>query len=448
MKRILFGVIALFAGLLLTAPASANNCLSFDGIDDYIDCTNDYSLQMSDNVTVEAWILTTSSNRYQGIASKLVHEGDREGYSLEIWEDNKLHFSLGCNWSDWSQAESSIPLSTGTWYHVAGTYDGNTIRVYLNGELQGATTYTSGIMDSQTPLVIGSRYGDWFFSGKIDLVRIWNYARSQEQIQASKSLIVASGTTGLVAQYTFDQGVDGGENSAITTLDDCSGGQGKSSPVDGTLSGFDLTGPSSNWVASSAPEAVEMVDFTAIGQSGLVQLAWSTASETNSFQWLVERSMAAEKGFVRIGMLQASGSSCGQAYQFADNAVQPGQTYYYRIAEQDINGKLTWFGPVSASIKSPASTFSSVKFGPNPFRDATNIAYTVTGIVPVVCSVAIYNTIGQHVRTLQQGATSPGAHCASWNGADRTGSAVPQGVYFARIAIGGTIATHKLIKIK
>jgi hypothetical protein len=79
--------------------------------------------------------------------------------------------------------------TAGTWYHIAGTYDGNYIRIYVNGALENSRPVTGTLWQDPTPTpfaISAYCYGptrDWFFNGAIDEVKIYNYARTAEEIQ-------------------------------------------------------------------------------------------------------------------------------------------------------------------------------------------------------------------------------------------------------------------------
>jgi hypothetical protein len=314
--------------------------------------------------------------------------------------------------------------------------------MYYNGVLKLTQAVGAVSLDAAAiPLYIGSYSGgSMMFNGNMDRLRIWNTARTQEQIVAGMNSVIDPGTTGLMAQYTFNQGVAGGDNTGVTTLYDSSEVEsGKSSPIDGTLNGFALTGSSSNWVVSAAPAAVEMVDFTAAGQPGQVCLAWSTASESNSANWLVERSTTAGSGYAQIGRLPASGNNTnGARYSYTDETVRSGQTYYYRIAEQEQNGKLTYYGPVQAMAGTTATVpVKELSAWPNPFRAGLRLQCAAQS------QVQVYDLTGRLVRTLK---TTNGA--VIWDGHNDSGLRLGPGVYFVRaIAPGGTV-TRKVTKIQ
>jgi flagellar hook assembly protein FlgD len=83
---------------------------------------------------------------------------------------------------------------------------------------------------------------------------------------------------------------------------------------------------------------------------------------------------------------------------------------------------------------------------PNPFNPATTIAFEV----PVAGRVhlAVYDARGALVRTLVDGALPAGPWREQWDGRDQRGRAVASGVYFVRLAAGGTTASHKVTLLK
>lgn len=150
--------------------------LSLNESDQYVDCGNDASLQITGDVSVEAWVnpAQASDGDADSIVTKLVHSSSKEGYSLEMDSDNKVAFVVGRSWSDWNYALSDIALSAGEWYHVAGVYDGTNIKIYINGVERGTQPYSNGIVDSATPLLIGKRSDGRPFNGEIDEVYVWS----------------------------------------------------------------------------------------------------------------------------------------------------------------------------------------------------------------------------------------------------------------------------------
>ena len=98
---------------------------------------------------------------------------------------------------------------------------------------------------------------------------------------------------------------------------------------------------------------------------------------------------------------------------------------------------------VSAAFDETPSAFELGASYPNPMRDATRIAFTLPRTA--VVRLAIYNTLGQRVRTLVDGLVPRGAHHVQWNGRDELGQQAARGIYFYRIEVGRATQALKLV---
>lgn len=210
------------------AFADNRNALDFDGSNDYVDCGNSASVQRNgtQSFTVEAWVKPTGGV-WVAAVSKFVHTASQEGYSLEIFSDNKVALLYGNNWSDWNATTSTTALTSGVWSHIAATYDGTTVKIYINGDLSQSATWTNGVTDSGTDLLIGSRSGTTFYSGQLDEVRVWTIARTATELRESMAKTLAGNEAGLAAYYRLDE-LDGNtvydlsnnaNNSTLTNMD-------------------------------------------------------------------------------------------------------------------------------------------------------------------------------------------------------------------------------------
>jgi hypothetical protein len=160
-------------------------CLGFDGSNDYASVPSTSNLNPS-TMTVSAWIKaeTWTPESWRGcIVSKDDWERGRHGYALRCGDNGRLScvISTGTGWPD---AVSNAVMHTGHWYHVAGTYDGGNIKVYINGIESGSASASGPIDGSSYDLNIGrGTYAkDRLFHGMIDDVRLFNYALSPEGI--------------------------------------------------------------------------------------------------------------------------------------------------------------------------------------------------------------------------------------------------------------------------
>ncbi|MBW8039780.1 MAG: hypothetical protein FVQ85_07250 [Planctomycetes bacterium] len=153
-------------------------CLDFDGVDDYVSLSTMNSL--ADNTTtIAAWInIDTEVNDFYPIVTQF-DDVNVTGYYLYVY-GNTPYFWLDVD----VQAPSSETISKDNWYHIAGTNDGSSLKIYVNGVLRG-TDSSIGSTGGSYDAYIGS-HGDsndaYYFNGTIDDVRVYDWAMDQAQI--------------------------------------------------------------------------------------------------------------------------------------------------------------------------------------------------------------------------------------------------------------------------
>jgi hypothetical protein len=150
----------------------------FDGVDDFIDCVNDTSLDVV-YLTLEVWIYSTSFAVNGGIISKGLNTTRQ--YWTWTWNNNgSYEIDEGGNVNDaWT-------LSTGVWQYMALTWDGSNVVTYLNGTQEVSNGQATGTIDSTTePLLFGYIQGFNYWNGNLDEIRISRVARSADWIKAS-----------------------------------------------------------------------------------------------------------------------------------------------------------------------------------------------------------------------------------------------------------------------
>jgi hypothetical protein len=194
--------------------------------------------------------------------------------------------------------------------------------------------------------------------------------------------------------------------------------------------------------------SVELAELSALESGSGVTLSWRTESETDNYQWLIDRSLEPDANYQRIATVPGQGSSpTGHSYSYTDNAVHPGMTYYYLLGDQDFMENVTWHGPVSVTAAGPViDRVRLLPCRPNPARGRVTMGYEL----PSACraSLRIYDICGRLVRTLADGDHQAGRHAADWDGKSPDGTAVRSGVYFYRMEAGSACLTGKITLIR
>jgi len=151
----------------------------FDGTDDVIDCGNDASLNIVDNITVETWLKLDSVGVRQSVMSK--YNTDR-AWILEIYSNNKVRW-LGQNTPALGQVYSNAVLSTGVWYHIVGVFERPTFSIYINGNLDNTVSWDYDMIDNPNDHLLISNAGNTV-DGIIDEVRVSDVVRNASWVDA------------------------------------------------------------------------------------------------------------------------------------------------------------------------------------------------------------------------------------------------------------------------
>ena len=189
------------AGGILFNGASYTNgkvgqAFSFDGDNDHVRIADWIGLHMTNALAVEAWIYPTSQGANHIIAARwdLVVGPNQRSYAFSLLPSGFVSLGLSANGATFVSASAAstnvIPLNQ--WSHVCGTYDGTSIKIFVNGGFQAATTYSGGIFPGSNDLGIGGLVGNglpgqvqYAFSGRIDEVGLYNRALSSSEIHAT-----------------------------------------------------------------------------------------------------------------------------------------------------------------------------------------------------------------------------------------------------------------------
>ncbi|GAB2958841.1 hypothetical protein GCM10027048_27470 [Hymenobacter coalescens] len=315
------------------------NALAFDGSDDYVSAPTAPTFGTG-NFAIEAWVRTQGASNTNYVAVGSV--GGGQDY-----------------WLGMSNGRGAISVSGGTactgttlindnrWHHLAGVRNGSQLTIYVDGVAENTTTNS---LSASPSAALGIGYfagsGGYHWPGSIDEVRVWNVARTPAQVNTDRLTIATLPQTGLVRYYNFDQGTAGGTNAGQNTLLDQT-----SSAFNGTLAGFGLSGPSSNWVESYAMAVPAATAATALSSSGFTA-NWTAPAVGTVTNYLLDVSTSATFASAIIGspFTVAAGTTSRSV-----TGLTAGTTYYYRVRadKTSVAGQGTPSNSQSAAVPCP-----------------------------------------------------------------------------------------------
>jgi prepilin-type N-terminal cleavage/methylation domain-containing protein len=155
--------------------------ITFNGVNSFVSVPNSAAFNPTTQVSMEAWVYSGEQK-----TAKIIEKGDWDGQGLgqdkwQGWQADIVTAS-GQKYSvDWGQGRPAL----NTWYHVAYTYDGSNLRIYVNGVECNSTAVSGNLKVNARAVTLGSDGGNQkFFNGTIDQARMYNSALTAEQILA------------------------------------------------------------------------------------------------------------------------------------------------------------------------------------------------------------------------------------------------------------------------
>ena len=249
--------------ILSAAPlvASAQNrALDFDGINDRLELTSaKTTLNYGGNdFTIEMLVKTSRTGVRQGLVLNRFApggEGDRYFVGVSTGGFFQAYINMGQDIAADMDFTGATTINDGSWHHLAIVRQGATITGYVDGVLDATDTQASptrtGIDTNQSPSIgalfypdNGSALSD-FFSGQLDELRFWADARTATEIASYASRSLLGTEDDLIIYYNFDQGVGGGDNTAITSI------VAQDATHNAALIDFARTGSTSNFVTTT-----------------------------------------------------------------------------------------------------------------------------------------------------------------------------------------------------
>ncbi|MCI0334617.1 MAG: LamG domain-containing protein [Planctomycetes bacterium] len=241
----------------------------FDGSSNYVSIPSASHLQPTSAMTIAGWVKGDSWGSGSDVDVILRKgEGDPNNYQLAI-ADGKI--ALYLDDSDAVGIRGNTVLTAGQWYHVAATWDGSTVKIFVNGQLDNSAARTGTIATDTRPVYLGGHSGADYFDGMIYDVRFYNRAIYPADVAE---------LAGLVGHWKLDEasGLTAADSSPAGNNGTLIGGTWTSGRIDG---GLQLNG-TSNYV--NVPHAPSL-SLT----SQITVAAWVNAGALNDWQTVIQK---------------------------------------------------------------------------------------------------------------------------------------------------------------
>ncbi len=192
------------SGAARTSAGKFGWALSFDGVDDWVTVNDSNSLDLTNSMTLMAWVYPTDTmSGWRAVVNKEQPGGFGAAYYLAANSDlNQPEVAVYT--ASWNKLYGGPALSANQWVHLAGTYDGTTLRLYVNGTQVSSQPQAGGIDVTNGVLRIGGNsYWGEFFKGLIDEIRVYNRALSATEILTEVDTAVVTPPAPSKVAYTF-----------------------------------------------------------------------------------------------------------------------------------------------------------------------------------------------------------------------------------------------------
>ena len=154
----------------------------FNGVDSYVNLSNDPAFDLEYEITLAAWVVPMDIANGQD--NEWIDKGDHSWALKEKGDGNFEFFIYNGNWFyPWFMMDETYSTA---WNHFAGTYDGMTLKTYVNGDSVQSLEHVGQIDLSTHEVHLGhnSEVVDRFFEGQLDEVMIYDRALTNEEIKS------------------------------------------------------------------------------------------------------------------------------------------------------------------------------------------------------------------------------------------------------------------------
>lgn len=191
--------------------------LLFDGINDWVTVNDATSLDLTNGMTLEAWVRPAAVNTWRNVIMK----EQTNGLSYALYSSNDVGVPEGnVNVGGDRATQAGSALALNAWSHLATTYDGTLLKLYVNGSLAATQSAPGTIATTANPLRFGGNadFGE-FFQGVIDEVRIYNRPLSEGEIQVNMSTPIGGSLDAIPPTASLSSPANGASVSGDTALE-------------------------------------------------------------------------------------------------------------------------------------------------------------------------------------------------------------------------------------
>ena len=163
------------------AQGKNGGAIALDGSGSFVQIADKSAFDMGGEITIAGWVnIHSASADWMAIVTK----GDSAWRLSTVARENHFHFSV--NAPSEAFINSSTTFGFNEWHYVTAVCDGRTVRLYMDGKPDGESPWTGGIAKNDADVLIGENVEqpNRCFDGRIDDVRIYNYALSESEIKA------------------------------------------------------------------------------------------------------------------------------------------------------------------------------------------------------------------------------------------------------------------------
>ena len=197
--------------LVKTVTPKEVNGLYFDGVNDYVSIPHNAIIKPQ-HITIMAWVDRDDWSKADTNDARIISCIESGGYGISCHSDGRISFALYIG-GEYRYVYSSGPISPGL-HFICATYDGKSLKLYIDGELDSEIPYSGNISYSvNNHVTIGAEptgtagvESGFYLSGVISNLSIWNRGLSGEEVSYYYNNELKGNEHGLVAYYKMDEG--------------------------------------------------------------------------------------------------------------------------------------------------------------------------------------------------------------------------------------------------